>query len=255
MIKIGYDLDRWTQEGNRQPISVNLEKNPHWLICGNSGSGKSYLLLMLLRNLLVEYGTNIKLWFCDFKSSDDFAFMREYSHYYTGDDCSEGVDNFYAEYQRVKNGEVQDGIIRLLLFDEWAGFQVWETQKDKKVAEKYKRYLLEILLMGRSMQCGVWIIMQRNDAKYIDGREQFFVTIVLGKMSREMKQMILQGDEIEQKPFYSCGEGIVRKDELGTRFLKVPRLRNVTNVQRQIRDCLQQVDTAEGGGDEGAGRG
>lgn len=140
--------------------------------------------------------------------------------------------------------------MRILIFDEWVGFQIWETQQNKKQAEKYKRYLLEILLLGRSMLCGAWVIMQRNDAKYIEGRDQMFVTIALGKMSREMKQMIMQGEDLEQKDVYTCGEGIIRMDSVGTKFIKVPKLRDINKVRQQIVDILAQADTAEGGDGE-----
>ena len=249
-IKVGYDLDMFENHNVQLPIFVDLTSALHWLICGSSGSGKSYLTLMLLRNILIEYGCDIKLWILDFKNSNDYACCKDYSHYYTGADCEKGLENFYEEYQKVKDGTIQDSTIRLLVFDEWAGFQIWETQQNKKQAEKYKGYLLEILLMGRSMLCGVWVIMQRNDAKFIEGREQFFVTIALGKMSRELKQMVMQGEDLEQKQIYAKGEGTIRMDSARTRFLKVPRLKSVGRVQQQIKDCLVQADSTEGAGSQ-----
>ncbi len=249
-IKAGYDLDAYEKYSLKLPVCIPLQKCPHWLICGNSGSGKSYLTLMLLRNVLKEFLEDVRLWILDFKSSEDFSFLKGYSHYYSGTDCGNGLENYYNEYRKVKNGEIKDGVLRLLIFDEWAGFQIWETQQNKKQAEKYKGYLLEILLMGRSMMCGVWIIMQRNDAKYIDGREQFFVTIALGKMSREFKQMIMQGEELEQRTVYSCGEGIIRTDSIGTKFLKVPKLRSMERVRQEISQRL--TGAGDAGGVEGA---
>ena len=91
------------------------------------------------------------------------------------------------------------------------------------------------------MNCGAWVIMQRNDAKYIDGREQFFVTVSLGKMSREFRQMIMQGEDLEQRAAYSCGEGIIRTDAIGTKFLKVPKLRSVERVRQEILECLTKA--------------
>ena len=157
------------------------------------------LTLMLLRNVLKEFREDVRLWIMDFKSSEDFSFLEGCARYYCGAECAEGLEDYYREYQEVKSKKAKDGILRLIVFDEWAGFQIWETQQNKKQAEKYKGYLLEILLMGRSMNCGAWVIMQRNDAKYIDGREQFFVTVSLGKMSREFRQMIMQGEDLEQR--------------------------------------------------------
>lgn len=243
-IKAGYDLDAYEKYNVRLPVYIPLLKCPHWLICGNSGSGKSYLTLMLLRNVLREFQTDVRLWIMDFKSSEDFSFLKGYSHYYSGTDCGNGLEDFYNEYQKVKNGETRDGILRLIVFDEWAGFQIWETQQNKKQAEKYKGHLLEILLMGRSMMCGVWVIMQRSDAKYIDGREQFFVTVALGKMSREFKQMVMQGEDLEQRAVYSCGEGIIRADSIGTKFLKVPKLRSMERVMQEIQGYLAQAGDA-----------
>lgn len=247
-IKVGYDLEMFEKFNVAMPIFVDLVSALHWQILGSSGSGKSYLALMLLRNILTEYGSDIKLWILDFKNSDDYACCKDYSHYYTGADCEKGLEDFYREYQQVKDGTLKDGQLRLLVFDEVAGFQIWETQQNKKQAEKYKGYLLEILLMGRSMLCGVWIIMQRNDAKFVEGREQFFVTIALGKMSRELKQMVMQGEDLEQKEVYAKGEGIIKTDSERTRFLKVPKLKSVGRVQQQIKDCLVQADSTEGAG-------
>lgn len=254
-IKVGYDLTMWERFHTRLPIYVRLEKNLHWQICGSSGSGKSYLLLMLLRNIITEYGVGVKLWLLDFKASPDFDFMENYCRYYAGDSCAGGLEDFYNEYLQVKNGKIRDGKIRLMLFDEWAGFIVYETQKDKKRAERFKGYILEVLLLGRSMLCGIWVIMQRNDAKYIEGRDQFFVTIALGKMSREMKLMVMQGDELEQREVYACGEGIIRMDAIGTRYLKVPGLRDIDQVRHQIMGCLARTSAAGGGGGGVSGRG
>lgn len=246
-IKAGYDLLLWEKYGIKIPITVDVSRNLHWLICGNSGSGKSYLALILIRNLVTEYRKDIVLTVIDFKNSDDYLFLKEYSRYYTGEESAKGLERFYEEYLKIKEGKIADNCLRILIFDEWAGFQIWETHQNKKQAEKYKSYLLEILLLGRSMLCGAWVIMQRNDAKYIEGRDQMFVTIALGKMSREMKQMIMQGEDLEQRDVYTCGEGIIRTDSGGTKFIKVPKLRDINKVRQQIVDILAQANTAEGG--------
>lgn len=233
-VKVGYLWDLWDRRAIRLPIAIPYLTNIHWLICGNSGSGKSYFVLYLLRNLLQCLGDKVTLWFCDFKSSEDFSFLADYVRYYAGADCKRGLEEFYAEFEAVKSGSVKDEKIRLLFFDEWAGFQVWETSRDKKQSELHKQMLLEVLLMGRSMKCGVTVIMQRNDAAYIQGREQFFVTVVFGKMSAEMKRMVMGTEELEQKEIYLPGEGIIKSDSKGTAFLKVPQLRDLNQVKQQI---------------------
>ena len=145
-IKVGYNWDIWDRRAIRLPIAIPYLTNIHWLICGNSGSGKSYFVLYLLRNLLQCLGDKVTLWFCDFKSSEDFSFLADYVRYYAGADCKRGLEEFYAEFEAVKSGSVKDERIRLLFFDEWAGFQVWETSRDKKQSELHKQMLLEVLL-------------------------------------------------------------------------------------------------------------
>lgn len=237
-VEIGFDLDCWVNYGRKFPITVPYDKMIHWQILGNSGSGKSYYTLYLLRNLLVAAGKKVKIWFLDFKNSEDFAFMKGYERYFAGSDCGAGLTDFYNEFQRVKSGEICDGVLRLCFFDEVAGFQIWESAQDKKQAERYKAMLLEVLLLGRSMLCGVTVIMQRNDAAYISGRDQAFVTVCFGKMGRDFKAMVMQGEELEQKDIYLPGEGIIKIDSMGTRFFKAPKLRNIDKVKGQIVAAL-----------------
>lgn len=42
---LGYDLGRWSLFGEKIPIGIDLSSktNSHILVCGMSGSGKSYL--------------------------------------------------------------------------------------------------------------------------------------------------------------------------------------------------------------------
>lgn len=254
-IKVGYDLDIFERYSLCMDINVNLSQKIHWIICGKSGSGKSYFELMFIRNVLVEYQDDVVLYFLNFKRDRTFeSAFYGYEHYYSDTDCEEGLKTFYEdEYLKVRNGEITDGRLRLIVFDEVAAFIIWISQRDKKQAEHYRALLLEVLLTGRSLiggACGLIACMQRIDTKFIEGREQFFVTICFGKMSRELKLMVMQGEELEQKEVYSVGEGIIRTDDIGTRFLKVPKLRSITKVEQQIRDCLHLTDTAGGGGGE-----
>ena len=253
-IKIGYDLILFEKYGVKQELRIDVLSHLHWLVCGNSGSGKSFFMTFLLRNLLLEYtSSEIILYVLDFKGDELFIkTFQGYSQYYRGMDCENGLNDFYAEYQKVRDGNLKDGVIRLIFFDEWSSFFLALAQNDKKRAERYKSYLFEMECLGRSMLIGVMLSFQRIDAKYIDGRENFFVTICFGKMSRELKQMVMQGEDLEQRAIYNVGEGIVRTNDTGTHFLKVPKLRDVEKVCRQIRASLSLPDSTEG--DEGQGK-
>lgn len=62
--------------------------------------------------------------------------------------------------------------------------------------------------------------------------------------------MVMQGEDLEQREIYDRGEGIVRMDSIGTKFLKVPKLKDVENVKHQILSCLAQAEAAHGGDGE-----
>lgn len=85
--------------GGKTPVPFNLDVKTHChaLLTGGSGSGKSYALLYLLGCLLQD-DPQVKVYFCDFKKSEDFAFLSEYPYYYGGDDCYRGVMEYYESF-------------------------------------------------------------------------------------------------------------------------------------------------------------
>ncbi len=54
-LTLGYDLDRWRLFGEKVSITLDLspKTNSHILLCGMSGSGKSYLESQILAKLLL----------------------------------------------------------------------------------------------------------------------------------------------------------------------------------------------------------
>jgi len=62
-------------QGERQ-ITVDLTRQPHTLVAGATGAGKSVLLQMLIQSLCVNTPPDqIELWFCDLKN-DDLVALR-----------------------------------------------------------------------------------------------------------------------------------------------------------------------------------
>mgnify|MGYP000429378989 CR=1 FL=1 len=84
---------------NPSPILLKLETHPHALITGSSGSGKSYALMYLIGNLLQE-NPDIELYVLDFKYSDDFEFLTGCEHYFKGDECYDGVMEYYDKFSK-----------------------------------------------------------------------------------------------------------------------------------------------------------
>lgn len=245
---LGIDMEAFENLSIKKPISLDIWKKPSGLIVGASGSGKSYFVTLFLHHILNVCAKGaVVIYYCDFKSSEDTAYLAPYCRYYSGEKCAEGLTAYYEEYKTVRDGK-RDGKLRLLFFDEWAGFQLWETQKSKKQAELYKGMLQEILLMGRSLLCGAWIILQRPDSTWLSGRENFhsICCFLSGGVSAELGRMIsLEEDVVEkmkERDFFQVGEAIFKSDGEKTRFMKVGEIRDIDAYKRQILTKLLRSD-------------
>lgn len=106
----GYDAKIAHQYQTKSSIQTGIDTHCHALITGSSGSGKSVALLFLLgKRLQSDPGTQVYV--CDYKNSADFRFLDEYTKYYTGDRCYEGIMEFYRKFQKPENpGSRREGL-------------------------------------------------------------------------------------------------------------------------------------------------
>lgn len=230
------------------PLSLDVSTHCHALIAGYSGVGKSYALLFLEGCLLQDI-PEIELYFCDFKNSEDFSFLKGYSHYYSGNDCYEGV---MAYYESFCNARIAGKATRrhILIVEEYAAFINYLSTKDKQEKTKKAGDILgavaEILMLGRGTGgtkggWGVWIIVQRADASlFANGaRDNFMVVFILGRPSREQKGMLLTGEDIPDK-IYHQGEGCLLADGHPLYEIKIPKIRNVVDWKKHIKAVLME---------------
>lgn len=99
-MKFAYNKLYWDKYHEKVSVKINPLKNPSLLLTGSSGAGKSYSLKWLLLNLLVEQKVN--LWFCNYKDSCDFKFLKLHEKYYTGEACEEGFQKFYEYFLEMQ---------------------------------------------------------------------------------------------------------------------------------------------------------
>jgi len=226
------------------PLSLDVKTHCHALITGSSGSGKSFALLYLSGCVLQDI-PKIDLYFCDFKNGD-FAFLKGYSHYYGGNDCYEGVMEYYESFC---NARITGKAIRrhILIFDEYPAFINYLSTKDKQEKTKKAGDILsaisEILMLGRGTACGfgVYLSTQRADATlFANGaRDNFMVVLGLGRMSKEQKGMIFAGEEIPNK-IYHQGEGCLLADGHPLYEITIPKIRNVIDWKKHIKAVLME---------------
>lgn len=225
------------------PIELDSVSHCHALITGSSGSGKSYALLYLLGSLLQSDPT-IAVYFCDFKNSEDFEFLRGYPYYYAGDEVFGGITSYYqrlCEARRSQNHDRQ----HVLIVDEYPAFINFLNLIDKrdksKKATEVMGYIAEVLMMGRGLGYGVWIITQRADASlFCNGaRDNFMIIMGLGRMSKEQKGMVFAGEDIPDR-VYGVGEGVILADGQPIMEVKFPCIKNAYDWKRHIKLILME---------------
>lgn len=237
----GYEQDAFSRYGLAIPIRLGVASHCHALITGGSGSGKSCALLFLIGKLL-QACPGIILFLCDFKSSTDFVFLKGYAHYYAGDDCYSGVMEYYACFTEVRKSGKTDRRF-LLVFDEYPAFINYMQMKDKREKAKLANDILgavaEILMLGRGIGFGCWIVTQRADSTLFSNgaRDNFMAVCALGRLSKEQKGMVFPGQEIADRIF-QAGEGILLADGREITPVKYPLIENDAAWKQHIFDIL-----------------
>ncbi len=230
-------------EGKRipSPIELRIDTHCHSLITGASGSGKSYALLYIL-GMLMQDSPEIELHFCDFKNSQDFSFLEGYEHYYKGNECYDGVMKYYEKFNQ-KRQEGKDKKRKLLIFDEYPACISYLNTIDKrdksKKATEMSSAIAEVLMLGRGINCGIWIVTQRADASlFANGsRDSFMIIVGMGRMSREQKGMIFAGEELPDK-VYRRGEGCLLADGYPLYEVTFPKISNIIDWKKHIKRLL-----------------
>lgn len=250
LLTLGYDLDAWNLYGEVQSITIDLsaKTNSHILICGMSGSGKSYLEQAVLAKLVCSEPDG-EVHFSDYKGDDSFKYLRDSPQYYAYKDTLQALDIVHARLIARQSGEDASRNPVTLVWDEYMSQVLSLLSADKKAATAVMNKVSEILLLGRSLSVRLIMAVQRPDALAFPAgsRLNYGVVIVLGAAVRSIYEMLLPDfrEEVQRRTF-GRGEGVVLLQGSELRYIKVPTVRNEEHM-RQI--CI----TALGGSRRPAG--
>ena len=213
------------------PQKVDFFKVPHLLIVAPSGSGKTYLLTYILEQLAKK---PIRLLLADFKGVDFIEFDGCQS-YYKHTTVADALNLVFEELQSRMANPRPDNQPIFFCVDEWAGFLSLYSKKEQ---EDFKQKMASILMLGRGVQIFVIMALQRADAAYITGRDNFGNCIGLGHLSRESTKMLFPDDtdKILPKP---RGRGYLRIDGKPLVEIVVPRIRDIPGAKQAIIQALQ----------------
>lgn len=218
---------------------LDFEKCPHMLICGSTGSGKTYATAFLLAKL-AKCEEDISLVVCDYKKSG-FGWLEESGcpAFYGYDKVTDGIDAVYNEFsQRLRlNDKVRNSKQLFLFIDEYGAYI---SALDKKAADTVKSKIGEMLFMGRSLGVHLIIGIQRADASYFyaGARDQFSAILMLGNLSEEQKSMLVPNYKEQMRELNARGQGYLYVDGSGFFRVLVPMVEDEEKVHSAIKSIM-----------------
>lgn len=242
---LGYDLDAWNQYGERIKISVDLspQTNSHSILCGQSGSGKSFLEHAAIAKLALSE-PNGEIYFADYKGDNTFSYLRGCPHYYSYKDTLKALEIVHKRLLARQSGEDSSTHPVTLIWDEYMAQVLSLLGEDKKVAAAVMNRVSEILLLGRSLSVRLIMAIQRPDALAFPAgsRLNYGVVVVLGSSAKSIYEMLLPDfkDELKGRTF-KRGEGVVLFQGSELRYLKVPV---VGNPKRMQELCIRALSAS-----------
>lgn len=226
------------------PLDLPIYTHTNSIICGSSGSGKSYGILYLVGNLL-QSDTDTTLYICDFKNSEDFEFLKGYPYYFNGNDSYECIMQYYQKFCEARI-QGRNKARHLLIIEEYPALISYMNTLDKQNKTQKAKDILsavsEILMLGRGISFGIWLVCQRPSANLFEGgaRDNAMIILNYGRMSKEQKSILFSGEEISDR-VYKPGEGIILADghPLYDNFC-TPRIRNLVDWKKNIKNELSK---------------
>lgn len=243
-ILIGYDYDIWYGYGEKKAISVNtaLKNKTHTLICGMSGSGKSYLLNQYFARIVLQEKTDSVVYFADYKQDESFAYLKECPRYYCYSKTIEALETVYEIMKKRQSGEDKTGYFVTLIWDEYIADLLALLGTEKKKAESVMRKVSEILMIGRTMGIRLVLACQRPDAAAFPtgSRLNFGVIVVVGAALESIYSMLIPkelAEKVDEREFRT-GEGIMLWQGSELHFIKVPVIRNEDKMKAICVEAL-----------------
>ena len=209
-------------------LSWNIAKQPHLLLAGVTGGGKTTFINYLIIDMMKMKSD---VYICDPKRSDLASLKNILGSDYVASDVNniakltrivkEVMENRFIEYKEnarnfVYGHSFVDYKLKpvFIIFDELGAYR---ASADKKVFNETMAYLSEIILKGREM--GVFCVLstQQPNAQNIptELRDNLSVRLALGNMSSESYRMVF-GDNIKDlHSINTVGSGYIYLDGLG----------------------------------------
>lgn len=230
----------------------NFRKEPHALITGGTGSGKTYLLYYVIKEILRK-GHNIKI--IDPKNSDLSQFVKIDENLVAThkEDIIKAIKeaNYEMENRYVYMNTYTDKFgedfkaynmsAYFLVIDEYSAFNSTLDAKEKKEVDGL---IKNLVLKGRQAGVNIIFTTQRPDANVIDGaiRDQLHFRLGLGKMSKDGYRMLFPEENSSFQELEAIGYGyskIIGQDKIVKVFLS-PMISKPQEVYKEIVRLIKE---------------
>lgn len=243
-IIVGYDYDAWHGYGKKISVSISTSPkiNRHTLICGMSGSGKSYLLNQYIARTYTCFKGEAVIYFADYKGEDSFEYLRKCSRYFAYEKTIEALDIVYEILQKRQSKEDKSRYNVTLVWDEYVANILALYDIEKKKAEVVMRKVATILQMGRSLNVTLYIACQRPDASQFKAgaRINFGVVLIMGATLESIYSMLMPKELIEKvgEREFHIGEGVMLWQGAELKFIKIPMIRDEEKMKEICMEAL-----------------
>lgn len=244
---LGYDRGDWKHFQIKNPTRITLPKRTsNILIAGKSGSGKSLSARWYLWQLL--YNRESLVYIADYKAGEEYEAFEGSPSYASGEQVFNMIDSFYQFFTEVRNGRIRLKKHYTIFVEEYFGLLTYAENQSKKLKTELMAKIGEILAVGRGLNIGIMLCVQRADsALFTSGtREQFQCVCSFGKCSAEQFRMLGFNGELENNSTsrYKAGEALALIDgQDSIREIKIPLIKNEETLCQQIRYYLDKQPT------------
>ena len=249
MIVLGYQKRELERYKIKIPYRLQLGTNTaHLLITGKSGSGKSLSAKYYIWQLLTGYEANVSI--CDYKGGWEYAALEGSKAYASGFAALEMVENYYQFFTQIRDQRIRLEKHHTLFIEEWLGLLTYAETQSKKLKTDIQAKVGEILAVGRGLNCGICLCVQRADASLFTAgsREQFQAVIAFGRISAEHFRMLGLSSEMDENPTgrYRAGQAICMIDGQDEPCeIIVPYITNQKIMDKAIRTLLDKQSTLD----------
>ncbi len=243
-LTLGYDFDKWYGYGVKEPIvaDISTKTNSQTLLCGMSGSGKSYATNIMFAKSVLANNMQGKVYFADFKQDDQFTYLRECPRYYPYDRSLDALEIVYDIMHKRQLGEDKSREPITFIWDEYMAQMLALQNENKKLAEKCSHMVAETLMLGRALGVRLIVSCQRPDASAFPSgsRLNYGIIIIVGAPIRSIYEMLIPKEYIDAigERKFGVGEGVVLLQGSQLRFIKIPMVRDMDRMKQVCVDAL-----------------